>query len=199
MLIDTNLLSRFGATIDSYKPKDVIFDEGDTPKYYYQIISGDTKLHHIDENGREIIFSLLKTGDSICEFLLLLDSKYPVSATVITESTIVKITKTDFSQMLNSDPDILKNVCKYISESLYYNFIKTKNITSPFAEVRIKAMLIFFKDLNSNDKTRYSFEIHLTRQQLASITGLRTETVIRCIKKMERENFIKIYNRKIYI
>lgn len=68
MLIDTNLLSRFGATTESYKPKDIIFDEGDTPKYYYQITSGEIKLHHIDENGREIIFSLLKTGDSICEF-----------------------------------------------------------------------------------------------------------------------------------
>lgn len=129
----------------------------------------------------------------------MLDSKYPVSATVITESTIIKITKTDFSQMLNSNSEILKDVCKYISESLFHSFIKTKNITSPFAEVRIKAMLIFFKDLNSNDKTRYSFEIHLTRQQLASITGLRIETVIRCIKKMERENFIKIHNRKIYV
>ncbi|MCX8530819.1 Crp/Fnr family transcriptional regulator [Chryseobacterium luquanense] len=199
MLIDKNLLSRYGATTDLYKPKDIIFGEGDTPKYYYQIISGDIKLNHIDENAREIIISLLKTGDSICEFLLLLDTKYPVNATVMTESTILKITKANFAEMLNSHPEIVLDVCKFVSERLHHNVIKTKNITSPFAEVRIKAMLNFFKDLNNNDKTDYSFQVPLTRQQLAAITGLRTETVIRCIKKLEREKFLKIHNHKIFI
>jgi CRP-like cAMP-binding protein len=199
MLIDKNLLSRYGATTDFYKPKDIIFGEGDTPKYYYQIISGDIKLNHIDENAREVIISLLKTGDSICEFILLLNTKYPVNATVLTESTVMKITKANFAEMLNSHPEIVLDVCKFVSERLHHNVIKTKNITSPFAEIRIKSMLNFFKDLNSNDKTNYSFAVPLTRQQLASITGLRTETVIRCIKKMEKENFIKIRNRTIYI
>lgn len=199
MLIDNNLLSRYGATTDFYKPNDIIFGEGDVPKYYYQIISGSIKLNHIDESAREIIISLLKTGDSICEFILMLNTKYPVTATVITESTVMKITKADFSEMLDSNPEIVLNVCKFISERLYHIVLRTKNITSPYAEVRIKSMLNFFKDLNSNDKTKYSFALPLTRQQLASITGLRTETVIRCIKKLEKENFVKIHNRKVYL
>jgi len=199
MLIDKNLLSRYGATTDFYKPKSIIFEEGDTPKYYYQIISGDIKLNHIDENAREVIISLLKTGDSICEFLLLLDTKYPVNAVVITESTIIKITKADFAKMLNSHPEIVLDVCKFISQRLHHNIIKTKNITSPFAQVRIKSMLNFFKDLNGNDKTDYSFAVPLTRQQLASITGLRIETVIRCIKKLDADKFLEIRQRKIYI
>jgi CRP-like cAMP-binding protein len=199
MLIDENLLSRYGATTDLYKPKDIIFGEGDTPKYYYQIISGDIKLNHTDENAREVIISLLETGDSICEYLLLLNTKYPVTATVISQSTIMKITKANFAAMLESHPEIVLDVCKFVSERLHHNILKTKSITSPFAEVRIKAMLMFFKDLNSNDKTPYSFAVRLTRQQLAAITGLRIETVIRCIKKMQKENIIKIQGRTVYI
>ncbi|WP_228459647.1 helix-turn-helix domain-containing protein [Chryseobacterium bernardetii] len=39
--------------------------------------------------------------------------------------------------------------------------------------------------------------IPLTRQQMASLTGLCVETAIRTIKHMEKEKILKIENRKI--
>jgi CRP-like cAMP-binding protein len=41
-------------------------------------------------------------------------------------------------------------------------------------------------------------QIPLTRQQLASFTGLSVETVIRSIKNMEKNGVLKIQNRKIW-
>ncbi|MBK8604199.1 MAG: winged helix-turn-helix domain-containing protein [Saprospiraceae bacterium] len=38
-----------------------------------------------------------------------------------------------------------------------------------------------------------------TRQQIANITGLRVETVIRTIIKLSGDNKLKIVNRKIQI
>ncbi|WP_262483282.1 helix-turn-helix domain-containing protein [Chryseobacterium populi] len=38
----------------------------------------------------------------------------------------------------------------------------------------------------------------LTRQQLASFTGLCVEMVIRVIKNIEKEHLLKIRNRKIF-
>jgi len=50
----------------------------------------------------------------------------------------------------------------------------------------------------NNDNNKYSFQIPLTRQQLANLTGLRVETVIRTIKKMHNAHLIKVQNRKIF-
>ncbi len=47
------------------------------------------------------------------------------------------------------------------------------------------------------EKSPFSFQIPLTRQQMASLTGLCVETTIRTIKAMERNNMVKICNRKI--
>lgn len=58
-------------------------------------------------------------------------------------------------------------------------------------------MLDYHKSFDHNQE-QFSFEVPLTRQQLASMTGLRVETVIRTIKKMEQQNIVKIINRKIY-
>ncbi|WP_374442914.1 helix-turn-helix domain-containing protein [Epilithonimonas sp.] len=53
------------------------------------------------------------------------------------------------------------------------------------------------KSLQKNTE-RFSFKVPLTRQQMASLTGLCVETIIRTIKNMEKEKIIKICNRKIF-
>lgn len=72
-----------------------------------------------------------------------------------------------------------------------------KNNSSLYADIRIKGVLDYHKSFDHNQE-QFSFEVPLTRQQLASMTGLRVETVIRTIKKMEQQNIVKIINRKIY-
>lgn len=43
------------------------------------------------------------------------------------------------------------------------------------------------------------YEVSLTRQQLADLTGLRVETVIRTIKNLATKKKLEIINRKIFI
>jgi len=71
-----------------------------------------------------------------------------------------------------------------------------QNNSSLDPEVRLIGVLNYLKSFNE-DKTPHSFEILLTRQELASLTGLRVETVIRTVKKMEGKNILKIENRRI--
>ncbi|MEF9477344.1 helix-turn-helix domain-containing protein [Chryseobacterium sp. 1B4] len=54
----------------------------------------------------------------------------------------------------------------------------------------------YYKE-SSSCKKQYSYEVPLTRQQIANLTGLRVETVIRTVKKMEKKDIIKIYGRHI--
>jgi len=61
---------------------------------------------------------------------------------------------------------------------------------------RLKGLMEYLKSYSEND-CQFEFPIELTRQQIANLTGLRVETVIRTLKKMEKENSIKIENRRI--
>lgn len=55
----------------------------------------------------------------------------------------------------------------------------------------------YYQVYNFNDAENSNM-IPFTRRQLANLTGLRWETVIRTVKKMEKENVLKIKNGKIY-
>jgi CRP/FNR family transcriptional regulator, cyclic AMP receptor protein len=46
-------------------------------------------------------------------------------------------------------------------------------------------------------RNKHEYVVPFTRQQLADMSGLRVETVIRTIKKMEGDGKLKIVGRKI--
>ena len=68
-------------------------------------------------------------------------------------------------------------------------------VSSYDPEHRFLTVLKYFKSklVNKNEKVLIPF----TRQQLADMTGLRVETVIRAVKKMEKEKKLVLEGHKI--
>lgn len=198
MLIEEQLLMSYGAKVEDLDSWYIIFEEGSTPKYYYQIVKGRIKLNHYDEDGKELILAILNKGLSVCELLLFIDEKYPVNAITFEETTVLKLPKSDFIRLLDENTQISRDINKFLSERLYFKYIMLENNTSLRPDVRIKGALNYQKSFSA-DQSRFSFEVPLTRKDIASITALRVETVIRTIKKLEKEGFLKVINRKIFV
>lgn len=70
-------------------------------------------------------------------------------------------------------------------------------ISSHNASQQLHTLMDYYQVYNFNDAENSNM-IPFTRRQLAKLTGLRWETVIRTVKKMEKENVLKIKNGKIY-
>ncbi len=197
MLINEELLYKYGAVTQSFQKNEYIFSEGDLPKSYYQILEGRVKLSHNNEEGKEFIQTILTNGQSACELLLFINYNYPVSCVTLENSTILKLSKLNFEKLLNEHPLISRDINIFFAERLYQKLIMLQNNASLNPEARIKGIMNYYKSFSQSDR-KYSFEIPFTRTELAAFTGLRVETVIRTCKKMESQKMIKIENRKIY-
>ncbi|WP_185155116.1 Crp/Fnr family transcriptional regulator [Chryseobacterium sp. c4a] len=196
MVIDENILFSAGAEIRNYKPTENIFSEGDTPHYYYQIITGEVKLNNYNEEGKEFIQNFLSEGQSCGESILFIDKPYPMNAEAITDCSILRLHKSAFFKLLHQSPKLCMEVSSFLSQRLYYKFVMMLNISSQNPSIRLKGLMDYLKSFQ-DDESPYSFMIPLTRQQMASLTGLCVETAIRTIKHMERDKILKIENRKI--
>lgn len=198
MLISEELLIAYGAETQVFEPSQIIFNEGDTPKYYYQVVDGRIKLNSYNEEGKELIFAILERGLSVCELLLFIDETYPVNAITFEKCTVLRLSKLNFEKILDENPQTSRDINKFLSQRLYYKYIMLKNNSSLKPAVRIKGALDYYKSF-ADDQTKFSYQIPLTRQQIASLTALRVETVVRTVKMLEREGFLKIINRKIFV
>lgn len=64
MKIDEQLLKSYSAETKTYKEKELIFREGDSPTFYYQIIEGVVKVNNFNDEGKEFIHNILGKGQS---------------------------------------------------------------------------------------------------------------------------------------
>lgn len=197
MVIDKFILESLGAIIVNYNMSDFIFKEDDVVRHYYQIVEGKIKLNNYTDSGKEILQSIIDEGQSVGEYLLFLDNvSSPVNAIAMTNCQILKLPKNSFLTLLEEHPHFGLNFKKNISKSLYFRHIMGKSATQT-SSLKLKTLFDYLKSSQSRT-TPFSFQVPLTRQEMANYTGLRVETTIKTIKKMEQENLVKIVNRKIY-
>lgn len=196
MFFKEELLRSIGAIEQHYNPGDYLFREGAIPHFYFQIVNGHVKLNNYNSSGKEFIQNILSSKDPVGDYMLYLEQTYPVNAVALSNCTIIKLSADKLTHYLDQYPNHYLELCKSLSKHLYRKFRLMQKISSPSAVERIKEVLELMKHEQEN-KTPFTYEVPLTRQQLASLTGLCVETTIRAIKKMEQKKIVRITNRKI--
>ena len=197
MVIEEVILESVGADTEHHAAGSTIFSEGSTPSYYFQIVEGEVKLNNYNEDGKEIIQDILERGQSLGESMLFMEKPYPVNAVALLSCKILKLSKQKFFQLLESNPEKYLDMIRSISSSMYFRYIMGQYLSSQNPVSRLRAFMDYLKSLQSDSTEPFTFQIPLTRQQMANFTGLCVETTIRTLKMMERENIVKIKNHKV--
>jgi len=197
-MIDENLLEQFGAGVIQVKKGDILFEEGDTAKYFYQIKSGEIKMNNYNDEGKEFIQSIFAVGSCFGEPPLFIDKPYPANAVAILDSEIYAIAKEAFFKLLYTHPEAHLSMTVNLAQRLYFKSVMASEISSQEPEHRILKLIDYFKETVSKLKPADRYRVNLTRQQIADLTGLRVETVIRSIKALEKKGLLIIEDRKVY-
>lgn len=196
-MINEDLLFSFGADLKTYDPEDIIFSEGEMPSYFFLISNGKVKLNNYNEGGKEFIQGILLQGHSIAVSTLFKEKPYPINAVAIEESEVIRLPKANYFEILRKQPEHYSDIINCLSEHMHYKFLMMQSMAFQNPSQKLLTLMDYIKS-HHNDQSQYSLQIQLTRQQLASLTGLSVETVIRVIKNMEKEGVLKIQNRKIF-
>lgn len=197
-MIPEKLLLHYGAHNKLFMKNEFIFQQGQRAHYYYQILTGEVKMNNLRENGKEFIQSFFLASQSFGEPPLFSEITYPANAVATQDSEILCLPKEQFLTLLLENPDIHLEVTTAIASRLYYKAIMASEISSQEPEHCILRILDYLKEDVYKLTEPFSFKVNLTRQQIADLTGLRVETIIRATKSLEKKNEIVIKKRKIY-
>ncbi|MGB1206574.1 MAG: Crp/Fnr family transcriptional regulator [Chitinophagales bacterium] len=195
-MINIELMQKYGAVRQKILKGGFLFYEGDKAVYYYQILSGAMKMNNYDESGNETVQGIFKENQSFGEPAILGNFEFPANAEAIENTTVIKLEKNRFFLLLKEHSEISLQLLATLSKRLRFKAILSKEVKSYDAEHRVLTLLHLFKNKNNQTADEY---IDLTRQTIANLTGLRVETVIRVIKKLESQQKLKIIKRKIYL
>jgi CRP-like cAMP-binding protein len=196
--IEEQLLLEYGAKRKDYPQGSTIFSEGDAARYYWQIQAGEVKMNNFNEEGKEFIQGIFSEGESFGEPPLLVSKSYPANAVALTDVTLLQLPQAVFLTLLYEHPETSIALNKRLSNRLYYKSVMASEISSQDAEHRLLKLIDYLKYHVEGLKENETYCVQLTRQQLADLTGLRVETVIRSIKLLEKKGALSIKDRKIF-
>lgn len=197
-MISEELLELHQATRRKYEKGAVIFSEGTQPAQYFQIISGEVKMCNFNDDGREFIQGIFHDTQSFGEPPLFLNRVYPANAIAISDCEIFVLPKAFFFELVKNNADISLSIIENLAQRLHYKSVMAAEISSQEPEHRLLKLIDYSIKFFQPEKTDAGYRIDLTRQQMADLTGLRVETVIRAIKSLEKKNHIQIINRKVF-
>lgn len=198
MIIPKELLVEKKAHFIDVQKDEYIFLEDEPASFYFQVMSGTVKMSSYSENGQEFIQGIFKAGQSFGEPAIFGDFPYPNNAIATETSEIAKLPRDLFFDILREHFDIHRKFNELFSNRLRYKAILLKEISSYCPDHVIMTLLKYLRD-NAETKDKSSFYVPYTRQQIADMTGLRVETVIRTVKQLQKEGKLEIIQHKIYL
>lgn len=177
-----------------FKKGEVIYKEQEHSNMIYLISKGVVKTHKMDESGKELITGLYRADDFLGFTSFVDNVAYQESATVLEDVQLVGVSKTELKEVLENS----KNVSLELMELLTYNLADIKNqlLQMAYSSVRKKTaqtILQFAQILGKNAEGG----IRIARNDLASVAGIATESLIRTLSGFKKEGLIEIEGRNI--
>jgi len=204
-MIDQVVLQSYGAREVHLQKDEMLFREGEEAQNYFQVQQGSIKMITNSPDGQEFIQGVFKANDSFGEPPLFCSFPYPSNAIALEPTLIIKLAKEKFFTLLRENFDIHIHLDRVLCQRLRYKSMVLSEISFHDPEHRISSLLKYLKAESDNQHDKNpgrvrdtdTYIVPFTRQQLADMSGLRVETVIRTVKKMEEEGKLKLIGRKI--
>lgn len=192
--ITENFIKETNAEIKKHEKNSLIINEGSTSLYFYYLLEGELSVYNLTPEGKEFLQHKVRENNFFGEPAVLLEKPFPGTVEVTSEfAKILRIKKENFLQYLKNNPDWSLEFTKSIAEKSIIKSNSLKNIVFLNPEDRIIKQLNDYKE-GKDEK----IIIELTRKELSNMTGLRIETIIRTIKKMEKNGKLQIVNGKVF-
>ena len=183
---------------NTYKKKQIIYKEGAHSHYLYYIVSGKVKTYRTHEDGKDLVMDLYNEGDFFGYVTLLEGTAHKENAETIEETELVLIPKKDFEELMNSSPSAAKKFIGLLAKNLIDKEKQLLGIAYNTLRKKVaEALVSLQKKYHTNKNEPYLIDI--SRDDLATIAGTATESLIRTLSDFKSENLIDIKSGKVII
>ena len=180
-----------------YKKKEHIFNEGDYPNYMYLVVSGRVKTSKMNLDGKDFVLNLFKPGDFFGFKEMIQHTDYSVSAVALEDTEVTMIQREDFINLLYQSKEVSKKFIELLVGSITTKQVDLMNLAYDSVRKRVADALLKLYDKYKSEEE--SFSIAITRDDLASIVGTATESVIRTLSEFKTDGIIAIKGSTITI
>jgi len=177
-----------------YRKGQPLFAEGSRATGFFVIISGRIKVYKLSLEGKEQILHIFSSGEFFGEVPMFAGGNYPAHAETLEASRVLFFPREAFVQLLKGEPSLALNMLGILSQRLRRFTHLIEDLSLKEVPGRLAAYFLF---LSNRQKDSETFELDITKTQLASFLGTIPETLSRILSRMNQQQLIQVEGRRI--
>ena len=180
----------------NYRKGQIVIQQGAPITEFIYVKQGLVKLYTESAQGRNQIISIARPYDFVSLLTVFSAEKYHYSVAAIEDTTVCIIDLIKMKELVRDNGNFALDLLERMSRTAdkiigNYNDINRKNLRG-----RIAYILLNFSDaIYLND----TFELPVSRKEIAELIGMTTENVIRILSEFRKEGIIRINGKEITI
>lgn len=188
------------STVTEYPKGSVIFSEGSLIQGLHFLKLGKVKLMRNEEDGKIVILRLSNSGEMLGHRCFFSRMSYGMTATALEDCVVSFLEKKHIHELIKSRPEISHSLLRAFGEELEESDKRTSSLMRKNAGGRLAEFLLALLDNHcEQDKRNMKIDLHLSREEIASVVGTTSETITRYITTFKMKGFMKEVNRSLYI
>jgi len=176
----------------SFQPNEFVFWEGDEADYFYVIAQGRIKVVKHASSGKEFIIAFFEPGEMFGEVAVFEGKPYPASAQALSASKVLGINRQNFLDFLATRPKVALRIINILGGRLRDAQGRLKDLAGERVEQRLAHILLMLASRMGNT-------LPFTRQELADMAGMTTETAIRLTGGLSERGIIRTSRGQLVI
>jgi CRP/FNR family cyclic AMP-dependent transcriptional regulator len=187
-----------GRNVNKYKKKQLIFTEGNRPNCLFYVNKGKVKTSKTNDDGKGLVVGLYNEGDFLGHIALLENTNYKETAEAIEETELAVIPKEDFEVLINNSHEVSRKFIQLLASNISEK--ENQLLGLAYNSLRKKvadALIAIYRKYNATQNE--GFTIDISRENLATIAGTATESLIRTLGDFKNEKLIEINDGSITI
>jgi CRP/FNR family cyclic AMP-dependent transcriptional regulator len=183
-----------------YKKGNIILLEEEAGTALFVIISGKVKIVRTDDEGREVILSILGESEFFGEMSIIDGLARSASVVAITKADVFIIHRQDFIDLLHEYPIVAIALLRELTMRLRKADAQIKSLSLKDAAGRVAYVLLqLADDIGKIRKGRVEIEELPLQQDLANMAGTSRETISRMLHNFIRKGYIAVEGNKLII
>ncbi|MCK4922952.1 MAG: Crp/Fnr family transcriptional regulator [Bacteroidales bacterium] len=178
-----------------FKKGEIISREGDEIKNFTYLKSGLVKLYRSDGEKEQIIH-IAKPYDYVSILSIFSQTKYQYSVTALEDSVTCHLEMSFVTEMAEKNSVFALDLMRRMSEISDKIIMEMLEIRKRNLRGRVAFMLLYFANEIFEE---ISFELPVSRKEIAEYIGMSTENVIRTLSEFRKDKIIKIFGKTIEI
>jgi CRP-like cAMP-binding protein len=170
------------------KKKQIIYYEGDTVNGIYLVVSGNVKTIKIAADGRELLTGMYGAEEYFGVPALLAGENYRDTAEAMEDTALCLLPKEPVEELLRKYPDVAGQFIKMLANNVLAKEEQLLQLAYNSVRKRMSEVLLrLFKP----DLAGMSEGLSISRDNLAGMAGMATETVSRILSDFKDEGLIE--------